>query len=123
MVGTAHIKKFFSLVSLLLVVILSVLAVSTVSGESQLRADWLWDENIDHAKLSDEPANVEPWSYGVDCVDTYVSSGLSWCTQNTPIGKVANSTLIDGPKGTHPLNNFYGFIAPSIPEKPGTILT
>ncbi|MFZ1483585.1 MAG: GDSL-type esterase/lipase family protein, partial [Candidatus Saccharimonadales bacterium] len=122
MVGTAHIKKFFSLVTLLVVFLLSAIA-TTAFGASQLQPDWLWDEDIAATKQGDELFNVEPWSYGVDCVDTYVSSGLSWCAQNTPVGKLANSTLIDGPKGTLKLDPFYGFVAPSIPNNSNTILT
>ncbi len=123
MASAIHAKKIFSLVTLVLVFLLSVLVVSSASGVSQLRADWLWDDSLGHAKLADEPANTEPWTYGVDCVGTYNSSGLSWCVQNTPVGKIANNTLIDGHKGTHSFNTFYGFIAPSIPSKPDTILT
>ncbi|QQS69126.1 SGNH/GDSL hydrolase family protein [Candidatus Saccharibacteria bacterium] len=91
------------------------------------RTAWLSAAEPIIEKVAELPENLEPPSLNHDCTPTQLPNGSSTidsCAYKTPIGTIAGGMLLDGPKGTYPYDQFYGgFILPSIPNRPNTIVT
>lgn len=91
------------------------------------RTAWLSATEPIVEKVAELPENLEPPSLNYDCTPTQLPNGSSTidsCAYKTPIGTIAGGMLLDGPRGTYPYDQFYGgFILPSIPNRPNTIVT
>ncbi len=91
------------------------------------RTAWLSSAEPIIEKVAELPENLEPPSLNYDCTPMQLPNGSSTidsCAYKTPIGTIAGGMLLDGPKGTYPYDQFYGgFILPSIPNRPNTIVT
>lgn len=90
-----------------------------------MRPDWLQSSEVSTLRVSDLPDNVPIETLGYSCQGRQPQSGIAngWCIMQTPVGKVANQVLLDGPKGAYSLDYFYGFMGPSIPGHPEKVLT
>lgn len=95
-----------------------------VAAATQNRPLWLSGSAQPQVeKLSELPANTLPETYGFDCVGRDTRNGSTWCAYKTPLGTMANARLLDGPNGDYQMETFYGFIAPSNPGQPQTVIT
>ncbi len=106
----------------------ALLAVGgSVYADYVRRPSWLSSVEPVVTKLSELPPNQEPMSKSADCTPTQLPNGsgfIDTCAYTTPLGTIANNTLLDGPKGAYPLETRNsGTILPSVPGKPNLLIT
>lgn len=87
------------------------------------RALWLSGSEPVLAELSSLASDQEPLSKSIDC-EPMVVYEVSTCAHKTPFGTVANSVLLDGPKGAFQYDSSTGgSVMPSVPNRPNMLIT
>ncbi|MCA9327302.1 SGNH/GDSL hydrolase family protein [Candidatus Saccharibacteria bacterium] len=132
MPGAVIVKRSFVLAMLLLLSLFMALNVRLLTSAESTATNWLSTDTLHTKKIADLAPNQQPFSMGIDCIPTDFNIGfnndgqqLHGCAYETPLGTIAGEYVVRGENGTLPINGHIpgGAPLPSIPGKPGTIIT
>jgi len=100
-------RLFFIIISLVTLISPLYIQFATAHAGTSTQTSWLNTKAIAAVKLSDLPANQEPFAMGIDCVPTDFPTGRNnngsthhGCVMDEPFGKVGDNYYVKGPYGT-----------------------